>query len=92
MKLPDTHTHKIDDENFRIVRVVTRDVVTDFFQGIRNFFGFRLRGYEKVLDRSIGEMFEEMDLKYEVEWHRLIVNDLSKNSAMIILYGKGKRK
>jgi hypothetical protein len=76
-------------ENFRIVRVVTRDVVTDFFQGIRNFFGFRLRGYEKILDRSIKEMFEEMDLRYKVEWYRLIVNDLSANSAMVIIYGRG---
>lgn len=80
------------ENNFRIIRVVTRDVVTDFFQGIRNFFGLRLRGYESVLDKSIKEMMEEMDLKYNPKWFRMIVNPLTNNSAIIILYGMGEEK
>ena len=80
------------EENFRLVRVVTRDLVTDAFQGVRNMFGLRLRGYEKVIDRSIKEMFEEMELRYDVKWFRIIVNPLTNGSAIIIVYGVGGKK
>lgn len=79
-------------ENFRIVRVVTRDFVTDFFQGIKNMFGFRLRGYERVIDRGIKEMLEEMELKYKVDWYRLVINDLTRGSAMMVIYGTGEKR
>ena len=79
------------EENFRIVRVVTRDIVTDLFQGFRNIFGLRLRGYEFMLDRNTKEMIEEMELRYKVEWYRMIINPLNNNSAMIIIYGNGKK-
>ena len=75
-------------EKFKITRVVTKDLITDSFQGIRNLFGLRLRGYEKMLDKHLKEMFEEMDLKYNTNWFRLIVNPLTNQSAMIILYGE----
>lgn len=78
--------------NFNITRVVTRDIVTDSFQALRNFFGLRLRGYEKKLDKTIKEITEEMELKYVVKWHRLIVNPLTNGSAMVILYGEGTEK
>lgn len=74
---------------FTFTRVVTRDLVTDSFQGIRNLFGLRLRGYEKVLDKNIKEMINEMELKYDVEWYRMIINPLTGGSAMIIIYGEG---
>jgi len=73
---------------FEITRVVTKDIITDSFQGLRNFFGLRLRGYENVLDKHIKEIFKEMELKYKVKWYRLIVNPLTNGSAMIILYGE----
>jgi len=78
-------------ENFKLVRVVTKDIVTDAFQGVRNLFGLRLRGYERMLNKGIEEMMVEMELKYKVEWFRLVVNPLGNNSAMIVLYGKGDK-
>jgi len=78
------------NKKFQITRVVTKDLVTDSFQGLRNLFGLRLRGYEKVISKSINEMYKEMDLKYIVKWFRLIVNPLTNGSAMIILYGEGE--
>lgn len=78
--------------SFHIERVVTKDIVTDSFQGLRNLFGFRLRGYEKVLKKHIHSMLEEMHLKYNVDWYRMIVNPLTNGSAMIIIYGNGSSK
>ncbi len=75
-------------KRFTITRVVTKDIITDSFQGLRNLFGLRLRGYEKVLDKNIKEMTEEMEIKYNVNWYRMIVNPLTSGSAMIIIYGE----
>ena len=77
-------------QKFQLTRVVTRDLITDSFQGIRNMFGLRLRGYEKVISRNVNELFKEMDLRYKVEWFRLIINPLTNGSAMIIIYGEGE--
>ncbi len=77
-------------ENFQITRVVTKDIITDSFQGLRNLFGLRLRGYESVLNKNIDKMMKEMDIRYRVKWFRMIVNPLTKGSAMIILYGEGE--
>ena len=77
---------------FRIVRVVTKDVITDSFQGIRNLFGLRLRGYEAMLTKNIDSAVEEMELTYNVKWFRMIINPLTKGSAMVIIYGEGMKK
>lgn len=77
---------------FKIVRVPTKDLVTDSFQGLRNMFGMRLRGYENMLNRHISAAIEEMNLLYKTKWFRLIVNPLTKGSSMIIVYGEGYAK
>jgi len=79
-------------EKFNINRVVTKDIITDSFQGLRNFFGLRLRGYEQVLKKNLMEMTKEMEIRYKVDWYRLIINPLTNGSAMIIFYGEGERK
>ena len=78
-------------EKFNLTRVVTKDIITDSFQGIRNLFGLRLRGYEQVLNKHLKELTTEMEIKYQVEWYRIIVNPLTNGSAMIIFYGEGKK-
>ncbi len=77
-------------EKFNITRVVTKDIITDSFQGLRNFFGLRLRGYEQVLKKNLKEMTIEMEIRYKVDWYRIIINPLTNGSAMIIFYGEGE--
>jgi len=74
--------------SFHITRVVTKDIITDSFQGLRNLFGLRLRGYEGVLNKHIKEMISEMEIKHKVKWYRMIINPLVNGSAMIIIYGE----
>ena len=78
-------------ENFQITRVVTKDIITDSFQGLRNLFGLRLRGYESVLNKNINAMMKEMEIRYKINWFRMVVNPLTAGSAMIILYGEGEK-
>ena len=54
-------------EKFSITRVVTKDLITDSFQGIRNLFGLRLRGYEKMLNKNIKEIMEVAEIEYKNE-------------------------
>jgi uncharacterized protein YbjQ (UPF0145 family) len=75
---------------FQITRVVTRNIATDSFQGIRNTFGLRLRGYEKMISQTIEEVQAEAKIKYEVVWWRLSINPLGNKSCMITLYGEAK--
>ena len=76
-------------EKFSITRVVTRNIVTDSFQGIRNLFGLRLRGYEKMIQTNIEELIKEANLKYNINWWKLSVNPLGDKSCMIVIYGEG---
>jgi len=78
-------------EKFNITRVVTKDILTDSFQGLRNLFGLRLRGYEKMLNKNITELTEIAELQYNIKWYRLSINPLTNGSAMITIYGEGDK-
>jgi len=77
-------------KDFTITQVVSRDVLTDWFQGLRNFFGMRLRGYEKRINDTLKQMLEEMRLRYRPKWHRISINPLTSGSVMITIYGEGE--
>ena len=76
------------NKDFIITRVITRDVLRDSFNSIRNFFGLRLRNFEKIIMKNTEEMTNEMRLKYKVKWYRISFNPLVTGSVMINLYGE----
>ena len=80
------------NEKFSITRVVTRDVITDFLQIVRNLLGMRLSGYEEVISKNINELIKEAEKKYSVAWWRLSVNPLTHSSVMITIYGEGNKR
>ena len=77
-------------KSFSLSRVVTKDLITDSFQGLRNIFGMRLRGYEKMLNKHINELIADVNSIYKISWWRLSVNPLTNGSAMITVYGEGE--
>jgi len=79
-------------EKFSITRVVTRDVITDFIQVIKNLLGMRLKGYEEIISVNIKEIIKESEKKYKIDWWRLSVNPLTHSSIMITIYGEGNKK
>ena len=78
-------------EKFSITRVVTKDIITDSFQGLRNLFGLRLRGYEHMLNKNIKELISISEKQYNIDWFRLSINPLTNGSAMITIYGEGEK-
>jgi len=80
-----------NEQTFSLTRVVTKDIVNDMFQGLRNFFGLRLRGYEQVINKHTNELLIEANLRYKVKWFRMSVNPLTNGSCMITVYGEGEK-
>jgi len=79
------------DKEFSITKVYTKNIVTDSFQGIRNLFGLRLRGYENMINRGTKEVIAEAKAKYgQLNWWKLSVNPLTNGSAMITIFGESK--
>jgi len=79
-------------ESFSITRVTTKNIIIDSFQGLRNFLGFRLRGYESMINKHTNEILEEVNLTYDIKWFRMSVNPLTNGSVMITVYGEGTKK
>jgi hypothetical protein len=82
----------IQKEQFSETRVVTKDIITDSFQGLRNFFGLRLRGYEGIINKHTNLLLEDMKNLWNIEWFRFSINPLTKGACMITLYGEGSKK
>ena len=79
------------NKSFIITRIITRDVLRDSFNSIRNFFGLRLRNFETRIMKNHYEMIQEMELKYKnIIWYRISFNPLVSGSVMINIYGEYK--
>jgi uncharacterized protein YbjQ (UPF0145 family) len=75
-------------KKFHLTRVYTKNIVTDSFQGIRNIFGLRLRGYEGMTKQGTNELIELAESSGKTKWWRLSINPLTKASVMITVYGE----
>lgn len=77
-------------KEFSVVRVVTRDFVRDWFQGIRSLFGMRMKSYEDRVKENVDEIMKEVKLKGEIEWHRMNIQKVGGDGILINIYGKYK--
>lgn len=78
------------EQDFTITKVFTKNIATDSFQSIRNLFGLRLRGYEKMINQGTKELLEEMSIRYSnIKWWRLSINPMIKGSVMLTIFGRG---
>ena len=76
-------------KKFSETRVYTKNIVTDSFQGIRNIFGLRLRGYEGMINQGNKELIEFAEAKYKkITYWKLNINPLTNGSVMITIYGE----
>ena len=69
-------------------RVVTRNFVVDWIESLKNLFGFRLTGYERMIDRAIIELNKELPPK--TLWHRYEITELKSGAVVIMFYGETK--
>ncbi len=75
-------------KKFSYTKVHTKNIVIDSFQSIRNLFGLRLRGYERMINQATDEILKEAEILYDIKWFRLSINPLVGGSVMITIYGE----
>ena len=72
-----------------INKVVTRNFILDFVAKFQNLVGLNLTSYEKMIQKGINEIQEELGEK-KLEWYRYEISQLSNGAMAIMLYGELK--
>ena len=74
-----------------ITKVVSRDFITDFIAKFQNMIGVNLTGYEKMVNKGMKQIQEELDKKNtKLSWYRYEITQLTNGAVSITLYGDKK--
>ena len=78
-------------ENITITKVVSRNFIMDFVARFQNMVGMNLTSYERMVDRGIIEIREELkEKRIELAWYRYEITQLTNGAVSITLYGDKK--
>lgn len=66
------------------VRLYAKDFVSDFFQGLKNIIGGRLKGYEDMCNKAIEETLKKSNKKYPKAKNVSIRLDEFTDGALIV--------
>jgi uncharacterized protein YbjQ (UPF0145 family) len=71
------------------VRVVTRDMITDFFARFRSILGGRVKAYEKAIQEAIDDAYADLKKEYpNIQNVRFGTTEMLSDACEIILYGE----
>lgn len=71
-----------------ITKVVSRNFILDIFSGIQNMFGQNLSAYEKMVNKGMEQIKEEItQQKLIFAWYRYEITQLTNGAVSITLYG-----
>ena len=74
-------------KHIHINKTVTRNFIIDMVAGLQNFFGLNLTGYEKMVDKGMQEIQEEIKNK-NLSWFRYEITQLNNGALSITFYGE----
>lgn len=74
-------------KHIHINRTVTRNFIIDIIASLQNIFGLNLTGYEKMVDKGMGQIQEEIKGK-NLKWFRYEITQLSNGALSITFYGE----
>ena len=78
-------------ERIRITKVVTKNFVLDFWARLQNIMGQNLTSYEKMIDKGMDQIDEELVEKgITLSWYRYEIGQLLNGAVIITLYGESK--
>ena len=70
------------------VRVVTRDMITDFFARFRSIIGGRVKVYEKAIQQALDEAYRELLKEYpNIQNIKFGTTEMLSDAAEIVVYG-----
>ncbi len=74
-------------EQIHINKTVTRNFVMDIIANMQNFFGMNLTSYEKMVDKAMNQIKEELGNR-KLSWFRYEITQLGNGALSITLYGE----
>ncbi len=75
-----------------IQKVVSRNFILDFVTNIQNLLGMNLITYEKMIEKGITQIKEELKKKnIKMKWYRYEITQLTNGAVAIVFYGDKKR-
>ena len=79
--------HKMENRQIHINKTVTRNFIIDIIANLQNFFGLNLTGYEKMVNKGMKQIQEELQDK-KMSWFRYEITQLSNGALSITFYGE----
>jgi len=80
-----------DGKHFFEVKIVTRSIITDFIQGVRNFLGLELKAYGNTIKATADELMNQV-LSKPVEWYKIDIEEIGSGGFMVSIYGVYKNE
>lgn len=72
-----------------VTRIYSKNFITDFFQNLKNIVGGRLKGYEKMVDECLKDVWIEFKRKYNGAKNlRVDLEHLTTGSILITITGE----
>ena len=78
-------------EQIHINKTVTRNFVMDIIANMQNFFGMNLTSYEKMVDKAMNQIKEELGNR-KLSWFRYEITQLGNGALSITLYGEEEKQ
>ncbi len=75
------------EEQIHINKTVTRNFIMDIIANVQNFFGLNLTSYEKMVDKAMRQIKEELGER-KLSWFRYEITQLGNGALSITLYGE----
>ena len=74
-----------------ITKVVTRNFFLDFFSRVQNLAGINLTSYEKMINKGIKQIQDELiEKNITMEWYRYEISQLTNGAVAMMFYGDSK--
>ena len=73
-------------KQIHINKTVSRNFIMDFVASIQNTFGLNLTSYEKMIDKAMEQIKNELGNR-KLKWYRYEIAQLSKGVLSVTLYG-----
>lgn len=68
-------------------KTVTRNFIMDIVANLQNFFGMNMKSYEKMVDKGMSQIEEEIKDR-KILWFRYEITQLTKGALSITMYGE----
>jgi len=76
-------------KQIHINKTVTRNFIMDIVANMQNMFGMNLTSYERMVDKAMEQIKEELKDK-QLDWFRYEITQLGNGALSITMYGEEK--